>query len=153
MTLQNDAFTRDQQEPLRALAGALIPGSGDHGMPGADDPTILEKILAAAAREPAPILDALAELEGLARSRHGSAFAALGKDLRSELTLAFAGTQEPPVVALGELIAQCYYSDEGVLNALGMEPRPPFPEGYEVEQGDWSLLDPVKRRPKLYRPA
>jgi hypothetical protein len=34
-----------------------------------------------------------------------------------------------------------------------MEPRPPFPEGFEVEEGDWSLLDPVRARPKLYRDA
>jgi hypothetical protein len=35
--------------------------------------------------------------------------------------------------------------------SLGMEPRAPFPKGFEVEQGDWSLLDPVRARPKLYR--
>jgi hypothetical protein len=34
-----------------------------------------------------------------------------------------------------------------------MEARPPFPKGHEVEQGDWSLLDPVRMRPKLYREA
>jgi len=28
-----------------------------------------------------------------------------------------------------------------------------FPKGFEVEQGDWSLLDPVLARPKLYRDA
>jgi hypothetical protein len=37
--------------------------------------------------------------------------------------------------------------------SLGMEPRPPFPEGFEIEQGDWSLLDPVRGHPKLYRDA
>ena len=30
---------------------------------------------------------------------------------------------------------------------------PPFSKGFEVEQGDWSLLDPVRARPKLYRDA
>ena len=43
------------------------------------------------------------------------------------------------------------YRDDRVLRSLGMEPRPPFPKGFEVEQGDWSLLEPVKRRGKLYR--
>ena len=37
------------------------------------------------------------------------------------------------------------------MESLGMEARPPFPKGYEVEQGDWSLLDPVRARPKMYR--
>ena len=37
------------------------------------------------------------------------------------------------------------------MRSLGMEPRPAFPKGFEVERGDWSLLDPVRARPKLYR--
>ena len=32
-----------------------------------------------------------------------------------------------------------------------MEPRPPFPLGYEQPPDDLSLLDPVRERPKLYR--
>ena len=40
-----------------------------------------------------------------------------------------------------------------VLESLGTPPRPPFPEGYEVDQGDWSLLDPVRNRGPIYRPV
>ncbi len=32
-----------------------------------------------------------------------------------------------------------------------MEARPPFPDGYEVESDDLTLLDAVRGRPKLYR--
>jgi hypothetical protein len=32
-----------------------------------------------------------------------------------------------------------------------MDARAPFPKGYDLEQGDWSLLDPVRARPRLYR--
>ena len=39
---------------------------------------------------------------------------------------------------------QCYYRDDRVLRSLGLELRAPFPKGYTLEQGDWSLLDPVK---------
>jgi len=38
-----------------------------------------------------------------------------------------------------------------VMLSLGQEPRPPFPKGHVVEQGDWSLLDPVRARPPMYR--
>jgi hypothetical protein len=48
---------------------------------------------------------------------------------------------------------QCYYRDDRVMRSLGMEVRPPFPQGFEVERGDWSLLDPVRSRPPLYRRA
>jgi hypothetical protein len=37
--------------------------------------------------------------------------------------------------------------------SLGLEARPPFPKGHTLEQGDWSLLDPVRSRPKLWRDA
>jgi len=47
--------------------------------------------------------------------------------------------------------AQCYYRDDRVMLSIGMEPRPPHPLGYVVEQGDWSLLDPVRGRDDLYR--
>ena len=52
---------------------------------------------------------------------------------------------------LSQIILQCYYRDDRVMRSLDMEVRPPFPKGFEVEQGDWSLLDPVRARPKLYR--
>jgi hypothetical protein len=39
------------------------------------------------------------------------------------------------------------------MQSLGMEVRPPFPKGFEVEQGDWSLLDPVRVRQPFYRRA
>ena len=35
--------------------------------------------------------------------------------------------------------------------SIGMEPRAPFPNGFDVQQGDWSLLDPVRARGKIYR--
>ena len=56
-----------------------------------------------------------------------------------------------PAAALGRLILSAYYRDDRVLLALGHEARAPFPKGYDVEQGDWSLLDPVRARPRMYR--
>jgi hypothetical protein len=38
-----------------------------------------------------------------------------------------------------------------VLEALGIEGRPPHPKGYTIEPTDWSLLDPVRRRSRRYR--
>ena len=39
------------------------------------------------------------------------------------------------------------------LISLGMEPRAPFPKGHVLPQGDWSLLDPVRARGKIWRDA
>ena len=45
------------------------------------------------------------------------------------------------MAALGRAVLQCYYRDDRVMRALGLEPRPPYPKGHVLEQGDWSLLD------------
>lgn len=54
-------------------------------------------------------------------------------------------------MALGRVILGAYYRDDRVLLALGLEARAPFPKGYVLEQGDWSLLDTVRRRPAFWR--
>jgi hypothetical protein len=51
------------------------------------------------------------------------------------------------------VVLQCYYRDDRVLRSLGLETRAPFPKGYALEQGDWSVLDPVKARPPNLRRA
>ena len=66
---------------------------------------------------------------------------------------AFIKAQPDLVMLLTTLIARCYYRDDRVMRSINMEPRAPFPGGFEVEQGDWSLLDPVRERPAFYRRA
>ena len=58
-----------------------------------------------------------------------------------------------PLFALNRVVLLCYYRDDRVMRSLGQEPRPPFPKGHDVEQGDWSLLDPVKTRAPIWRPV
>ena len=56
-----------------------------------------------------------------------------------------------PTRALGRVVLAAYYRDDRVLRALGHEARPPFPKGYVVEQGDWSLVDAVRSRAPFWR--
>jgi choline dehydrogenase-like flavoprotein len=44
-----------------------------------------------------------------------------------------------------------YYSAEPVLLAVKGDARPPHPRGYEIELDDWSMLDRVRARGRLYR--
>ncbi len=64
----------------------------------------------------------------------------------------FRATGGGAAATLVRVVLQCYYRDDRVLRSLGLELRAPFPQGYALEQGDWSLLDPVKARsPSLRR--
>jgi len=140
-------FSAGEQRMLRRVAGLMIPESRNDGVPGADDETIFADILAAA-RPIAPIVqDALARLGALADGR----FVDSTDDAQRVLCDRFRALRSPQVNVLESLIVACYYRDDRVMTSLGMEPRAPFPRGYEVEAGDWSLLDPVRSRTKMYR--
>ena len=140
-------LTPDETRSLRCVAGMMIPASTAHSVPGADDDTIFTDIVASIGRDAAQVKQALQHLDHLA----GGTFA--DRDLTTRLTAAatFQKAGGPELTALNRIVAQCYYRDDRVMRSLGMDVRPPFPKGFEVEQGDWSLLDPVRARPAFYR--
>jgi hypothetical protein len=145
--MPNPDLTSEQVRDLRALAGTIIPPSAAFDVPGADDDKIFGDILRSLERDHDDICRALAHLATLA----GGAFADLGPERRAEVAAAFRETGGAPLTALVRVVLLCYYRDDRVMRSLGQEPRPPFPKGHVVEQGDWSLLDPVRARPRMYR--
>jgi hypothetical protein len=147
MIMPNDALTTEQIRDLRALAGTIIPPSATYDVPGADDERIFNDILRSLERDRDDICSALAHLVTLA----GGAFAGLEPARRIEVAAAFREAGGAPLAALVRVVLLCYYRDDRVMRSLGQEPRPPFPKGHIVEQGDWSLLDPVRARPRMYR--
>lgn len=139
--MSDDLIAKDQLLPetarmtLAALVGAMIPASDEYGVPGADDPTIFADILKTAA----PMLPLLAAaVEPLDASS-------------PNLVDVFGSAHADLFPALVGIVAQCYYRDDRVMASLGMEARPPFPGGFDLEEGDWSLLDPVRERAAMYR--
>ena len=140
-----DAEARD----LRALAALMIPASTTYDVPGAVDPVIFADILNSLERDTPDTRTALAELARLS----GGAFADLPAVRRAEIAAAFKEQGGPPLFAVNRVVLLCYYRDDRVMRSLGLEPRSPFPKGHAVAQGDWSLLDPVKARPPIWRPV
>ena len=142
-------WTTDQRVTLRLLAGLMIPASARHGVPGADDEIIFNDILNTLAPQAGRVSEMLRELDALA----GQPFATLSPAQQDSLAQAFRKHRSPGLMAAVSATVQCYYRDDRVMRSLGMEARPPFPGGFEVEQGDWSLLDAVRQRSPLYRNA
>jgi hypothetical protein len=145
--MPNPSLSAEQARDLRALAGAIIPPSEAYGVPGADDERIFNDILRSLERDRDDVCRALAHLATFA----GCAFADLEPERRAATANAFRDVGGAPLVALVRVVLLCYYRDDRVMRSLGQEPRPPFPKGHVVEQGDWSLLDPVRARPPMYR--
>ena len=134
---------------LRCLAAMIIPASAKHGVPGADDDLIFADILKSIGRDGDDVRAALAELHALA----GGSFAALEPERRVAVAEQLRASGGAAVAVLTRVVLLCYYRDDRVMHSLGLEARAPFPKGHELEQGDWSLLDPVRARAPFWRPA
>lgn len=132
---------------LQRIAGLLIPPSEEFGVPSADDALIFADIIRSLGRDLGDVRTALAELSRLA----SGGFADLGAAQAEAVAADLHASGGHAVAILERVIMQCYYRDDRVLHSLGLEPRPPFPKGHTLEQGDWSLLDAVRGRPQLWR--
>jgi hypothetical protein len=142
-------LSADQCRSLRCLAEMMIPASAEYGVPSAADEAIFGDILQSLGRDAEQVVTVLQTLDAMS----GGRFADLDPQRRDAIAARLRETGDEALTCLSRIILQCYYRDDRVMRSLGMEPRPPFPEGFEVEPGDWSLLDPVRARPKLYRDA
>jgi hypothetical protein len=150
--MQNDTdsgLSAAEVRDLRCIAGMMIPASTEFDVPGGDDPTIFADIIKSLGRDLGDVKAAIRTLSGLA----GGTLADLEPSRRDAVAAAFRERGGAELAALSRAILQCYYRDDRVVLSLGLEARPPFPMGHTLEQGDWSLLDPVRSRPKLWRDA
>jgi hypothetical protein len=141
------SLTQRQRDDLRGIAAMIVPASREYNVPGADDPAIQADMQATLGRDAAAVREALDLLARLA----DKPLAELDAARRDAVIKEFRASGGVAAAALVRVVLQCYYRDDRVLRSLGLELRPPFPMGYALEQGDWSLLDPVKARPSILR--
>lgn len=151
MTTTAEAFTGAQAETLGILVNMIIPASEDLGLPGAGDERIMTDILATAARQREAVAAALAALDKISLAIGNLDFAKLGAPARDDAVAAFRRKHADGAGILATITTQCYYRDDQVMRSLNMAARPPFPLGFEVDQGDWSLLEPVRGSGPIYR--
>jgi hypothetical protein len=140
-------LSADQCRSLRCLAEMMIPASTEYDVPSAGDEAIFGEILRSLGRDAELVIAVLETLDA------DGPFADLDPRRRDAIAAQLRETGGGALAYLTRIILQCYYRDDRVMRSPGMEPRFPFPKGFDVEQGDWSLLDPVRARPKLYRDA
>jgi len=136
-----------ETDDLGKIAGTMIPEDTALGMPGGDDPAILADIARSVGRDLALVREALRAIA----AKSGGAFAGMDRDAREALINDWYAGGGVAAGVLGRVILGAYYRDDRVLLALGHEARPPFPKGYVLEQGDWSLLDVVRSRQPFWR--
>jgi hypothetical protein len=138
------------QRTFSSVLDELIPAR-DASLPGAGSLGVGAYVEARLGAATPLVAGALAALDALAHDRGTAGFADLPAEERAPLVSEIAASH-PGFVEILVFHAYCgYYQDPSVAVAIGLEPRPPYPAGYELEPGDLGLLDAVRRREKLYR--
>lgn len=145
----DNQLTRNQRDDLCTISAMIVPASDEYKVPGADDPAIQADVLATLGRDTTLVRQALDYLARLA----GMRFAELDAARRDAVAQEFRSSGGAAAATLVRVVLQCYYRDDRVLRSLGLELRAPFPKGYVLPDGDWSLLDPVKARGGTLRRA
>jgi hypothetical protein len=146
---EDSTLTPAQRDDLRTIAGVMIPASVEYSVPGADDPAIQADLLATLGRDARHVREALDQLARLA----GQPLSSLDPDRAAAVAHQWRAQGGEAAATLIRVVLQCYYRDDRVVRSLGLEPRPPYPQGHVLEDGDWSLLDPVRARPSFWRRA
>ena len=128
---------------LDAVLDAIVPASPDGALPSGSGVGFAHTLVTQS--QGAWLSDGLAQLALDAGADH---FVALGPEQRLELLKSRHFTF---LNGVSKALMHCYYQDRRVMQAIGLEPRAPFPLGYHVEDGDWTLLESVYDRGPLYR--
>lgn len=139
-------FNSHQRKLLTAALDQIIPPDEERGLPGAGEVGIADFIEEILRTNPAQQLAVVPGLEAF-----GALLASTGSPEQ-----AFEQVQEKEPGFVPTVVFHTYsgyYQHPRVMEALGIEPRPPHPQGYEMEPFDPALLAKVRQRGKLYRDA
>ena len=164
MTAAKRVLTDLQRELLTRVLDRIVP-SGD-GLPGAGELGVAEFVEGAAGSAPRQnrhsresgnlsptrlLVDGLKLIEVTSGRSGSEAYGELDDDARDEVLRDVESTSPEFFDELVRLTYVGYYSQPRVAAALGLEARPPQPLGFDMQQGDLSLVDNVTKRGPIYR--
>ena len=145
----DNPLSEEQKETLAMVVDMMIPAEGE--MPSAADPLIINAIIDGLGDNDSIVVFALSTLNDLSKQKYKRLFTRLEPGQRDELIGSFKYSHTELVQLIQYCTASHYYQDDRVMQVLGLEARAPHPGGYNVEATDWSLLEPVRGREKIYR--
>ena len=134
---------------LVSLVNLIIPSNADRGLPAAADVGCAEYLQNQ--EDLAWVRDGIAILAEASRDQFGREFRSLATAEQEQLVHGLRRRLTRFYIRLSQRVAERYYQDDQVLESIGLPARPPFPEGYLVDEGDLTLLEPVFERGEIYR--
>ena len=144
-------FTQSQAELVTAILDRIIPANGS--MPGAGRIAVdfIDRTVGGSPVLKRSFAGGLSELEIYAQTAHGQDFINLSLEEQDTVLLRTENSQPEFFDSLVRQTYDGYYSNATVLEALGLEARPPQPRGYQTNQGNLDMLENVRRRGTAYR--
>ena len=146
-------FFSDEQTTLTAsMLNRIVPSDGD--FPAAGDLGVgefLDGVVAGSAELKRSFTTGLMAVSMAAASQHSATFDALSPDAQDAILRDVESSQQE---FFSELVRQTYngyYMNTRVIEALGLEARPPQPKGFPLEIGNLDLIEQVKARGIKYR--
>ncbi len=146
-------LSADQRALLDGVLDRLIPPSG--AMPGAGQAgtaDYLDVVVGDSPRLARLFASGLRSIETAAAQR-GPSFIEMTSDQQDDVLRHVESSKSSFFETLLMHAYNGYYSNATVVEALGLEARPPQPRGHEVEFGDFSTLEAVSSRGQAYREA
>jgi hypothetical protein len=146
------AAALDDQAFMSALFDLVIPPSASGELPGAGALDLSPAVATALRADPllGPLIEAgvqavrEAALSGQPDGLAGMTPEAGTKVVDSQLT----SSHPMLIMGLARYLYPAYYQHPRVLEGIGEAPRPPFPEGFDVEATDAGLLEKLQARRK-----
>ena len=144
-TLRDAAFMQD-------FLDLVIPPSEDGKMPGAGSLGLASDLAdgIAADKRLGPLVEAgLQAVQGAAAERDPAGFSELSPEARLEVVESQLVAHPALMNGITSHLYLAYYQHPKVLEGIGEPPRPPFPEGFQVEETDPKLLEKLRGRGRV----
>ncbi|MEZ5654002.1 MAG: gluconate 2-dehydrogenase subunit 3 family protein [Burkholderiaceae bacterium] len=151
ITTRARSFSAEQRATLNRLMDLMIPASTDGRMPAASSLGLFDDPGWLAAEARATLDRGLDSLAQSARAQHDTPFDALPTPQAMAMVEAMRKSDRAFIGAFTLQTTARYLQQDAVMIELGLEPRPNWPQGYEVPEGDWDLLEPVRARGEIWR--
>jgi hypothetical protein len=143
-----------QRELLRATLNRIIPADGV--FPGAGDLGVVsyvDTVVARSAELRRLFARGLTQIDITSQELYAQGFMDLSEHQKDAVLRRVEANNSEFFGTLVTHTYSAYYSNPLIVSILGPDLRPPQPRGHELEPLDLSLLDRVRRRRPLYRPA
>ncbi len=134
---------------MKALLDLVIPPSASGDLPGAGalglSPAVAEALQADPLLGP-PVEVGVQAVQEAALSQHAEGLAGMTPEAGAKVVEALLATHPLLIVGILRYLSPAYYQHARVLEGIGEPPRPPFPEGFDIEATDAELLEKLRAR-------